>query len=363
MRASIARPGELGASDVDRWHELASPSLELQSPFLTPAFARAVDQVSDGARVAVVEDGARIVGFLPFEQRARRIGTAIGRQVNTRQGFVHDPGLEWSWPELLQTVGLDVLELPDLVGSQTPTTPHSLESAAVPQIDTSTSWDDYLAARRKKKTVKMTLYQERRLRREREDVLFRSGPPKDPDELRQLMAWKSQQYRRSGWPDLFARPAVPALLEVLAEDREPALHAVASSLHVDGRLVATDLSLATDTVFAGWFAAHDPEFSQHSPGAIRTLRTIEAVFDRGVSCFDLSRGDERYKQPLKTGDGEVATGILSRRSVRAATYRAAHAPGAALRAYVLKHPRLRSAVRDSLRTVGRTRERLSRPDA
>ena len=27
---------------------------------------------------------------------------------------------------------------------------------------------------------------------------------------------------------------------------------------IDGRLVATDLSLTTDTVFAGWFAAHDP---------------------------------------------------------------------------------------------------------
>jgi CelD/BcsL family acetyltransferase involved in cellulose biosynthesis len=361
VRASVVRPGELGTSERQRWHDLAASCLDLQNPFLTPEFARAVDRVSDDARVAVFEDGGRIVGFLPFELRAHRIGTAIGRQVNTRQGFVHEPGLQWSWPGVLHATALDVLELSDLVAGQNAAGHRSMETVEVPQIDTRVGWDEYL--RDHKKVFKTPRYQERRLKREFEDVLFRSGPSKDPDEIRQLIAWKSQQYRLSGWPDPFARRGVPALLEMLAEDRETGLNAVVSSLYVDERLVATDLSLTTGTVFAGWFAAHDPDFSRFSPGAIRTLRTIEAVFDRGTACFDLSRGDERYKHQVKTSDGRVATGIVSRRSLRAGAYRAARAPVAAVRSYVLARPRLRSTVRESLRMAGRTRERLTRATA
>jgi CelD/BcsL family acetyltransferase involved in cellulose biosynthesis len=315
--------------------------------------------VTSRARVAVFEDGPTIVGFLPFELRAPGVGTSIGRRVNTRQGFVHERGLPWSWRGVLAATGLDVLELHDLVGRQR-NAERSLALVPAPIIDTGAGWDDYLGRLKKTKTVKTILYKERKLRREHEDVLFQSGPAKDCAELRQLVAWKSQQYRRSGWPDPFARRGVVDLLDLLAEDREPGLHAVGSSLHIDGVLVATDLSLTTDAVFSGWFAAHDPELARFSPGAIRTLRTVEAAFDRGVELIDLSRGDESYKDTLKTSDAEVATGFVTRPSVRASAYKAAKVPVTAVRSYVLSHPEVRSFVRESLRKVGDTRERLTR---
>jgi CelD/BcsL family acetyltransferase involved in cellulose biosynthesis len=358
-KASVVRPRDLGDAEVDRWRALQSTDRELQNPFLSPAFARAVDAVSHRARVAVFEDGPTIVGFLPFELRAPGIGAPIGIRVNTRQGFVHDPSLLWSWRGVLDATGLDVLELYDAIGPQR-RGERTLEPVSAPVIDTAVGWDDYLGRRKKTKTVKTILYKERKLRREHEDVLFRSGPAKDCAELRRLVAWKSQQYRRSGWPDPFARRGVVELLDLLAEDREAGLHAVGSSLHLDGRLVATDLSLTTDTVFSGWFAAHDPELARCSPGAIRTLRTVEAAFDRGVELVDLSRGDESYKDTLKTGDGEVATGYVARPSVRAYAFQAAKVPVTAVRSYVLRHPELRSFVRESLKKVGDTRERLAR---
>lgn len=359
MRAAVVRPRDLGDPELDRWRELQASGLALQNPFLSPGFARAVDTVSNRARVAVFEDGPSIVGFLPFELRSRGVATAIGRKVNTRQGFVHQPGLRWTWSELLDATGLDVLELHDLVGSQAEAR-KSLEFVGAPVIDTRDGWNTYLSRVKKSKNVKTILYKERKLRREHADVLFRSGPAKDCAELRRLVQWKSQQYRRSGWPDLFARRGVVDLLDVLATDGEDGLRAVGSSLHIDGRLVATDLSLTSDTVFAGWFAAHDPELARFSPGAIRTLRTVEAAFDRGVLCIDLSRGDEAYKDSLKTGDGGVATGFLARPTARAVTYQAGHLPVAAARSYVLAHPELRRFVRESLKKVGETRERIAR---
>src|SRR4051812_38942706 len=117
-RATVVRPRDLGDAEVERWRALQSTDRELQNPFLSPAFARAVDEVSDRARVAVFLDGPTIVGFLPFELRGSRVGTPIGGRVNTRQGFVHDPELPWSWRGVLDAIGLDVLELHDAVGPQ-----------------------------------------------------------------------------------------------------------------------------------------------------------------------------------------------------------------------------------------------------
>ncbi len=119
VRATVVRPGELGEPELARWRDFQAAQLELANPFLTAGFARAVDQVSDRARVAVFEDGSTIVGFLPFELRVRGVGTAIGRKLNTRQGLVHESGLPWSWSQVLDATSLDVLELSDLVGSQT----------------------------------------------------------------------------------------------------------------------------------------------------------------------------------------------------------------------------------------------------
>jgi CelD/BcsL family acetyltransferase involved in cellulose biosynthesis len=355
----VVRPVDLGEPELCRWRTFQSTRLDLQNPFLSPAFARAVDSVGDRARVAVFEDGGAIVGFLAFELRGRRTAGPIGRKLGNRQAFVADPGLQWTWDEVLDAADLDVLEFGDLVGAQAggrrtvPTVPS-------PVVDTRDGWDAYLASIRSSKAAKTTLYKERKLRRDLADVRFESGPAKDFAQLRQLVAWKSAQYRRSGWPNLFARRGVIDVLDLLAHsDAQEGLRAVASSLRVDGRLVATDLSLTSETVFAGWFGAHDPEFSRYSPGSIRTLRTIEAAFEIGVEVVDLARGDEAYKHTLKTGDVPVATGFVTRPSGRALAYQAGRLPVDKVRDYVLTHEKVRSAVRDSLARVGAAREAVT----
>jgi CelD/BcsL family acetyltransferase involved in cellulose biosynthesis len=359
VKASVIRPDDLGEPELCRWREFQAASLELQNPFISSAFARSVGAISDRARVAVIEERGEVVGFLALEQRSHRIAAPIGRKLNNRQAFVHHPDLRWSWPELLAATNLDVLEFGDLIGSQSYPT-RSLEAVESPIIDTADGWDAYLKKVKSRKHVKTTLYKERKLRREYDDVVFESGPAKDCAQLRQLIAWKSQQYRRSGWPNLFARRGVTDLLDLLSNsDSQEGLKAVASSLRVDGRLIATDLSLASETVFAGWFGAHDPEYGAFSPGSIRTLRTVEAAFDQGVEWLDLARGDESYKHTLKTGDAEVATGYVSRPSSRTFTYQAGHVPAAKIRAFVLTHPEVRSFVRDSLAKFGTARESIT----
>lgn len=358
MKASVVRPQELGRDELASWRAYQSADLSLQTPFLTPNFALAMANVCDRSRVIVVEDGSAIVGFLPVELRSRGVATAIGRKVNTRQGLVHATGFEWSWLALLKAAGLEVLELPDLIGNQWHRIP-SLKSALAPVIDTDGGWAVYLDRIAKRKAIKTVLYKERKLHRDHPEAVFSSGPAAEHVDLDQLIAWKSRQYRRSGWPDLFARPGMVALLRRLADEPGEGLYCVGSSLRVAGRVIAADLSIATNTVFTGWFCAHDPEWARFSPGAIRTLRTIEAAFARDVHSIDLARGDEHYKNTLKTGDRLVATGFVGRRSPRALAYAACRRPSSAAMSYVLSHPEVRGLVRGSLRKIGETREALA----
>ena len=86
-----------------------------------------------------------------------------------------------------------------------------------PVVDTSGGWTHYRDRIGKHKSIKTILYKERELHREH-NITFVSGAAKKYAELRQFITWKSRQFRRSGWPDLFARPDVVALLCALCED-------------------------------------------------------------------------------------------------------------------------------------------------
>jgi CelD/BcsL family acetyltransferase involved in cellulose biosynthesis len=358
LRASVCRPGELGDVERHLWSCFQGASSELQNPFLAAAFAEAVGQVSDRARVAVIEDAGEVVGFLAYELAARRVAVPIGRMTNNRQAFVHHPDLVWNWADLLRTTRLDVIEFGDLVAGQCDDR-RSLEMVDAPVIDTHGGWDVYFDAMRRHKRVRTTLYKERRLRRDVGEITVVCGGGACAD-LAALVDWKARQYRRAGWPNLLAKSWVPALLELLTGAATDDLRAAGSSLRVDGRVVATDLSLVSGSVFAGWFGAYDPAYSRFSPGAVHTLHVLRAAFDSGVSAVDLHRGDEEYKHLFKTGDVAVGGGYVSLPSARTLAYRMRRAPSASTRAYVLRHPNVRSYVRRSLRRAGSAREGLAR---
>src|SRR5215203_5456887 len=49
-RAAVVRPRELGDAETERWRALQATDRELQNPFLSPAFARAVHGDGPSAR-------------------------------------------------------------------------------------------------------------------------------------------------------------------------------------------------------------------------------------------------------------------------------------------------------------------------
>lgn len=338
---------------------MAAADSWLAHPFLGPEFAAAVAPIRRDARVAVVSDGEAVRGFLSYERDRMGVGRPVARFMNIAQGFVHEPDYRCEERELLRASRLSLLAFDSWLPAATALTPSHIEWVDMSVIDLKAGFDAYYAERvaAHRKSFKTLNARRKKLERAFDTVEFTFDDP-DPAALRDLLRWKSQQYRRSGWPDVLARPWVRETVDRVAALRGPGTRCVLSTLRADGRVIAADLSLLSETVYAGWIQAHDPELNAYSPGMVRTLHVIEAAAAAGARFIALGRNDEQYKQVLKNTDSVVGEGFAALPSVTAGLYRLRKAPGRALRRSVLRHDRLRAAVRGTLRQAGDLRVRL-----
>ena len=355
-RISVVRPADLGPPEIDAWRRMREASPELATPFLAPEFTLGVGRARPSARVGVLEDGGRIVGFFPFELGRFGIGKPIGAGFSGKQGVVHAPGLDWSAAELLRGCGLTVWEFDHLITGQRAFQSFHVSLESAPVADLSDGYEHYFEQlhREHRKVIGDMQRKERRIERDfgGADFVFES---RDHDLLDALIRLKSDQYRRTGRPDPFAWRGVTTLLHDFLDLDAPEFGGVLSALHVDGKLAAVAFRLRSGAVLAGWHIVFDREFARYSPGLMLHLRICEAAAPAGIREVDLGKGDQTYKQWLSTRDVPVAEGWVDRPSARALARRMQRAPVHSVRAFILRHPPVRRTVRRALGVVGRVR--------
>lgn len=358
LKAFVVRPRELGPSELERWRMMQAGDAVLQNPFLSPGFALAVDRVRDDARVAVLEQRGSIVGFLAYQLGRFGSGRPIGASLCDCQALVSVPGLEWDPQGLLPPCGLSVLEFDHLVASQAPFQPYHVSIAPTYVMDLSAGYETYLKGRldSSRKSLKLALHKQRKLRIEAGELAFefRSSNPED---LLTMMRWKSAQFRRSGWPDRFAEPWVRRLVADLFESDAPGSAGTLSMLRAGGRPVACFYGLRSPTVLSSWFPAYDPDFARYSPGFLLHLMVAEAAATMGIGTIDLGKGQEWYKDKLKTCDVDLAEAWIARPTAGALLRRLERAPRRHLWGFVLRNRHLNRAARWTLRQVMSRRPR------
>jgi CelD/BcsL family acetyltransferase involved in cellulose biosynthesis len=356
MKASVVRPEDLGPPELAAWHAMWRAQPELGSPFLTPGFALATGRSHTAARVAVLEEGSHVVGFFPFDQGRFRTARPIAAGVSDTQGVIHAQGLGWNALELLKCCRLNVWEFDHLVAGQIPWAGRGVTSHSSPVMDVSGGYEEYVAERQRgsKKVIKSTLYKLRKLERDIGPTRFEFDSHA-PDVLSRLIAWKSAQYRRTGRRDRFAIRWIDSLVRELFTLRSAGCSGVLSVLHAGDRLVAAHLGLRSEHSLSCWFPAYDPELARYSPGLALHLKMAEAAAEAGLHQLDLGKGDEPYKQSLKTGDLTVGEGWIRRPSLGAVVHGARRTPRRSLSKVILSHPKLRRATRSALKQVGNLR--------
>jgi CelD/BcsL family acetyltransferase involved in cellulose biosynthesis len=161
----------------------------------------------------------------------------------------------------------------------------------------------------------------RKLDRETGGLRF-TADSRNIGELRTLVRWKSDQYRRNGWSNIFDRPWVVDLIEYLFSTHSDRFGGLLSVLYAGETPVAAHFGLRGSNILAHWFPAYDPGFSKQSPGLIQHLRMAEETAAMGVHIIDMGTGPERYKQTLKSRDLFVSKGVVARSPSLASAYRA-----------------------------------------
>lgn len=338
MRVTIVRPGELGPAELKLWRGMLHGSEVLRNPFLAPEFTLAVGAARATARVAVLEEGAEIVGFLPHERRGRFLGTAIGAGISDCQALIHVPGLQWDPVELVRACGLPCWEYDHLIADQTAFGPHHLLQVGSPAMDLADGYDAYLAARARETGALKSLGRKlRKLEREVGELRFEYEST-DPEVLRVLMGWKSDQYRRTQAPDRFDTPWISQVVTELLSARSAECTGTMSVLYAGGSPMAIHFGLRSEDVLAYWFPAYDPEYSRYSAGLGLLLRMAEAAAAQGVKLVDLGKGQTRYKDEFKTRELPIAEGRVSVSPAATAVRRTRSAIHSGVRHLPLRRP-------------------------
>jgi CelD/BcsL family acetyltransferase involved in cellulose biosynthesis len=359
VRTTVIEPAELTETDCTTWRSFQQAQPGLRSPFLTPEFAAAAGRVRPNTRVAILEDAGEITGFFPFERRPLGYGVPAAPGLNCCQGLVHAPDAVWNANDLLHSCKLAVWEFDHLVDGQKPFERYQMLRAAAPVIDLDSDADALLAAlrRRSSRVAKKLPKLQRRLERDFGPLRceLKTG---DHSDLRTLMAWKSEQYRRTGRTDRFAAAWARRLVADLFEMQAPYFSLVLSVLYAGEHPIAIDLYLRRDGVLSGWFTAYDPRFAKYSPGLLQRLNMIEPAAASGVRLIELGRGAYEYKDLFKTRDVVMGEGRVLRPSAAAALYYTGRAPVRRLRQSVMDSPTLYRGADKVLRHYGRLRSGL-----
>jgi CelD/BcsL family acetyltransferase involved in cellulose biosynthesis len=359
---TLCAPHQLSARQQAQWRLFQQQVGSINSPFLAPAFAIAMSRSRPDMQVAIVEQGGETVAFFSFERHRFGIGKALGYDLSDYQGVVHAPGFRWSGPQLLEACGLAVWEFDHLVGDQVKMFgPQDVTLRPSPVVDLREGWDDWNAGKRKTSSSRMKKASQYQRKMERTHGPIRlEFDSRDPAELDLLMKWKSLQYTRTGRRDRFAQPWFSDAVRELFETRDHGFSMILSTMYVAEQPVSLYLALRVDDVLAGWFPAYDadPRFANLSPGLIHFVNLVRLAGENGVRIFDLGAGEAAYKETFKDFDFTVAAGTLRRPTAVATVRRLQTAPKRIATDFVLQHPPLRRAARETLKRIGHLQTRI-----
>jgi hypothetical protein len=131
---------------------------------------------------------------------------------------------------------------------------------------------------------------QRRAEREIGSLRYAHHDP-DPAAMQQILTWKSAQYVRSGYSDLFAHGPTRRMFEVL----HAAGTLTVSTLSTDDAIVAGHIGVRWNGRFYYWVPSYDVELTRHSVGLILLGGMLRSSFDAGDAEFDFLVGGEDYK--------------------------------------------------------------------
>lgn len=295
MKYESCKLQDLTQGDIARWAELQCADRRYASSFLRPEFSQWLSEVRDDTGVIVVRQGNTATGFLPYES-VRGVGHPAGTPLSLCQAMVAEPDCRWDGLALLKAADLNRFVFDYWIPGQDEITPHCTVVAECSYIDLERGFDIYRNAVRRRGS---RVFNE--IRRKRSMMVRDCGPVvcelcNDPGVIRQLVAWKSEQCRRTHVADVFRFRWSVELLRRAVESGTAACGALLWGLYSGQRLVAVNVLLRSHQFASGWFMAFDPSYARYSPGMILIEEMLRQLPAMGVTRLDMGKGVSGYKR-------------------------------------------------------------------
>jgi CelD/BcsL family acetyltransferase involved in cellulose biosynthesis len=324
----------------------------LVNPFLCPEYSVSVGEVQSAARVAVLTEGSQTLGFFPFERRAFGAGGPIGAGLSNCQGLIHAPGVEWDARELLKACGLSTWQFHHLTEGQKPFERYATDQVPTFLIDLSNGHESYNEDIRLKspRFVKNANRKIRMLEKEFGEVRW-AADTRDMADLRLFMSWKSDQFMRNGWLDIFARPWVVDLIDRLFVTRNDSFGCTISVLYTGETPIACELAFRSRHCVVAWHSAYDPEFKKYAPGLIRYSYAAKQLAAAGVQLYDL--GSETFMEEFTNGVSYFTKGTVSVGPLAAGVHRAQSVSSTYARRAIKRFPVVYRAADGVLQRMGK----------
>jgi CelD/BcsL family acetyltransferase involved in cellulose biosynthesis len=320
MKIRVLSANDLSREHWQQWDALQRSEPALASPFFRPEYTAEVAAVRDDVRVAVIEIGGETAGFLPYQQR-HRAAWAVGGRLNDFQGPILPVNLDFSPMELIRGCGLAAWEFDHLLTDYAALKPHHRLVEPSTYVDLSGGFECYQARRKKLggREPKQTLRKQRKFEEEVGTIRFEYHTT-DRDVIRQLVMWKSEQYRQSGLVDIFSLDWTLPLLQRLIHSQGEHFEGILSALYAGDQLAAVHFGLRSGAVFHMWFLTYNRELSHYSPGLVLLVELLKAASARGVRRVDFAKGHSQMKDTFHTNVAQVAEGRVDSRPVASALW-------------------------------------------
>jgi CelD/BcsL family acetyltransferase involved in cellulose biosynthesis len=312
----IVRPQDLSAADEAAWIAFQSACPELDSPFLSPHWARSVERAQAGSavKVAILREGSRPVGFI-----AAKTGSAAampaGAPMCDYQGIVGEPGLHFDPRDLVEALGVGCLDFSHMLAAQSVFAGHMRGTAPSYLVNLDGGYEAYAAQKRESGSGVLKDLDKRRRKIEREVAAPAfTAFSRSRTDFDQLIAWKREQYRLTGQTDIFQADWTERLLRELFLSRDPTFGGVLYTLHVGDKLAAAHFHLRGQSTIHAWIIGHDAALERYSPGLLLFQNIMRWMDDTPYGALDFGAGDYRFKQQLSNQTRTIAHGFVGRPS-------------------------------------------------
>jgi CelD/BcsL family acetyltransferase involved in cellulose biosynthesis len=319
LTSTLKSPADLTEEEVRIWKSFTACQEAFRSPFYSPHYVQAVEQVRPGVRVCIVRSGDEILAFFPFQfsgTAKRLLGAAdpVGAHMTDYPGIVPAPGFRISSPRLLALCGLNRFQFSRLEESQVD---RGLDGGTIKRgwiNDLSDGPETYWTAarRRHKDFVRELTRTRRRLAEAHGPLAFTFNLSNVPEELERLLAHKREQYRRMGVLDPLQQCWAVNLLRILAPSKVDDCAGILSVLRAGDRWVASQIGLRNGGLLHAWFSVYDRELMKFGPGLLLDAFLIDEGWNQGLRRIDNGCGDYPYKRLFGTHQNTYYAGTWYR---------------------------------------------------